>query len=36
VRDAKRLRALEDVAARLKRLVADHTHTLQVLTHVLG
>lgn len=36
VSDAKRLRALEDENARLKRLVADQALNLQVLKDVLG
>ena len=36
VSDAKRLRALEDENARLKRLVADQALNLQILKDVLG
>jgi putative transposase len=36
VSDAKRLRALEEEHARLKRLVADQALNLQVLKDVLG
>lgn len=36
VSDAKRLRALEEENARLKRLVADQALNLQVLKDVLG
>ena len=36
VSDAKRLRALEDEHARLKRLVADQALNLQILKDVLG
>lgn len=36
VRDAKRLRALEDENRRLKRIVADQALNLQVLKDVLG
>ena len=36
VRDAKRLQALEDENARLKRLVADQAMNLQDLKSVLG
>lgn len=34
--DAKRLKALEDENARLKRLVADQALNLQILKDVLG
>lgn len=36
VRDAKRLRALEDENVRLKRLVADQALNLQILRDVVG
>ena len=36
VSDAKRLKALEDENARLKRLVADQALNLQILKDVLG
>ena len=36
VSDAKRLRALEDENARLKRLVAEQALNLQILKDVLG
>ena len=36
VSDAKRLRALEDENARLKRLVADQALNLQILRDVVG
>ncbi len=36
VNDAKRLKALEEENRRLKRLVADQAHNLQVLKDVLG
>jgi putative transposase len=36
VSEAKRLRALEDENARLKRLVAEQALNLQILKDVLG
>ena len=36
VSDAKRLRALEDENARLKRLVADQALNIQILRDVVG
>jgi putative transposase len=36
VSDAKRLKALEDENARLKRIVADQALNLQILKDVLG